>query len=174
MGGGLGQQKKPATIVGESEKGRNGSAIGISFCAHCVGSQAPGKTTVAISYFRGGHSPPPLGIHEQVPPVAPVISGVTSEEGTATGCHPLLLSLPLEHKCLAAATAKDSGHHLHFHECHCHFPGPCNQEHPVPPPLGSFPLSGAHQLGTSIGNAHASISLELCTGRTLAYLLSRR
>ena len=66
----------------------------------------------------------PEGVHEQTPPVAPVASEVSTEEGTATKHHLLLLSLPWsESTCSATATAKYSRHHLHLPEGHCHFPG---------------------------------------------------
>ena len=52
---------------------------------------------------------PPLGVCEQAPPVAPVTSEFGKKEGTATEHHPLLLSLPWEHTCPTAATAKCSG-----------------------------------------------------------------
>jgi len=54
------------------------------------------------------------------------------KEGTATGHHLVLLSLPCEHThpAAATATAKCSGHLLQMPE-HCHVPGPYNWEQPV-------------------------------------------
>ena len=46
--------------------------------------QVVGQTTAVISDSRGGHGLPPLGIHEQAPLVAPVISEDTIEEGIMT------------------------------------------------------------------------------------------
>ena len=43
-----------------------------------------------------GRGPPPLGILEQAPLGAPINSEDTTQEGTATQHHPLLLSLPWE------------------------------------------------------------------------------
>ena len=45
------------------------------------------------------------------------------------------------------ATAKCSEYHLHWSEAQCHFPGPCHQEQPVPPPHRTLPLSRAQQPG---------------------------
>ena len=63
-----------------------------------------------------------LGSCEQAPAVAPVTSGVATEEGTAIECHPFSL-LPWEFTCPVPA-GKFSGHHIHSPEGHCHFPGP--------------------------------------------------
>ena len=57
----------------------------------CVVYKHQGKTSTVISDTRDGGGPPPLEIHEQGPPAAPVISEVGKEEGTATEHHPLLL-----------------------------------------------------------------------------------
>ena len=110
-----------------------------------------GQPAVAISDSRGGYSPPSLGVHEQGPPEAPVTSGVTTEKGTATEHNLLLFLLPWEHTCPAVATAKDSGHHLHHLEGLCHFPAPCNQEQPAPPPCRSLTVSRDQQPGTGYG-----------------------
>ena len=84
-----------------------------------------GQATAGISDTRGGHGQPPLGVYEQAPPLTPVTSESSKEEGTATKHHPLWLSVAWECTHPAAATAKDSWHHLHLPD-HCHFPGPCN------------------------------------------------
>ena len=60
---------------------------------------------------------------EEVPPAAPVTTEISKKEGTATEHPLLLLSLPWEHTCLAAASAKCSW------QCPCmldhyHYPGP--------------------------------------------------
>lgn len=61
---------------------------------HCP--QLLGQTNKVISDTRDGHGPPPLGIHEQIPPEAPVTSEIGTEKHTATEHHPLLLSIPRE------------------------------------------------------------------------------
>ena len=112
------QPKKPrrrpgpaeqGATVGESERRRGRTAIGISFSvqvqalgwsgASCVGYGPWGKTTIAISDSRGGCSLTPLHVCERAPPVAPVISGVSVEEGTATECHPLCCHSPGNTHC---------------------------------------------------------------------------
>lgn len=72
-----------------------------------------GQTTVIISDSRGGHGPPPLGVCELAPLVAPVTSEGTTEEGIVTEHHLLLLLHPWEHTRPAAATAKPLGHCPH-------------------------------------------------------------
>ena len=92
--------------------------------------------------------PPLIGICAQASPVALVASGISAdaEEGNATECHPLLLSLPWEctHMLLLlpnalgatytslsvtatskAPATKSSLHHLPMGPCHCQ--GPSNQ-----------------------------------------------
>jgi len=92
----------------------------------------------------------PLRVCEQSSSAAPVNSDVGPEMGTATKHYLLLLSLPWEHTHPASAIAKSSGCWLHIPEGHYHFPGPCNQENPTPPPIRSFQLSRAQQTGTGI------------------------
>ena len=75
-----------------------------------------GLIEVVVSETRERHGLPPLGACEWAPTVAPVISGVGKKKkkkkiSTATEYYPLLLSLPWEHTCPAAATAKHSGQH---------------------------------------------------------------
>ena len=103
-------------------------------------SNGGGNTATSILDSRGGHGPPPLGVHEQAPPMTQVTSRVTTEEGTSTKCHSLP-SLPWECTCHAVATVKGSECCLQLSECHCHFPGPCKQEQPILPPCGCLPLS---------------------------------
>jgi len=67
------------------------------------------QSTAAISDYRGGCGLLPLGVCEQAPSAALVTSEISAEEGTATKCHPLLLSLPWESTCPATATVKCSG-----------------------------------------------------------------
>ena len=62
--------------------------------------------------------------------MALVTSEFSKKENTATQQYPLLFSLPWEHTCTGAATAKCSGHCLHMLD-HCPLPGYCNQEQPV-------------------------------------------
>ena len=52
----------------------------------------------------------------------------TTEEGTVTKHHLLLLSLPWELTHPATATVKCSGHLVNLPKAHYHFPGPCNYE----------------------------------------------
>ena len=56
------------------------------------GLQAVGENSV-ISESRGVPGLPPVGVHEQAPPAAPVTSEVGREEGTANKHDLLLLSL---------------------------------------------------------------------------------
>ena len=86
-----------------------------------------GQTTTVISDTRSGHGPPPLGVREQAPLVAPIISEGTTEEGTATEHHLLLLSLPWELTHPINATAKCSRQNLNLPEAHYHFPGPATR-----------------------------------------------
>ena len=53
-----------------------------------------GQNIGVISDPRGRHGPPPIGVREQAPPVATVTSEVSTEEGTATEHHLVLLSFP--------------------------------------------------------------------------------
>ena len=94
--------------------------------ASCIVYRQQGQTTAVISDSRGGRGLPPLGVHEQSPPVAPVTLEVSTKEGTATEHHLLLLSLPWASTHPAAATARCSRDHLHLPEGHWYFPGPCN------------------------------------------------
>ena len=152
-GGSLGMSEKQGSVVGKWERRRGGTAIGISLSVHmwalgwqgayCAGYGRWGQMAAAISDFRGGHVPPPLGDCEHVPPRAQVTSGVGTEEGTATKHNSLLLSLPWECTHPAVSTAKGSGYCLQLPEGHCHFSGPCKQEQPAPPPHGSSLLSRA-------------------------------
>ena len=67
---------------------------------------------VVVSEARGMSGLPPLGACEWAPPAIPITLGVgkkRKKEGTATKHQRLLLSLPWEHTCPAAATAKHSG-----------------------------------------------------------------
>ena len=57
----------------------------------CEGYGKWGQTDPAISDSRGECGPPPLGVHEQAPPMAPVTSGVITEEGITTEHHPVFL-----------------------------------------------------------------------------------
>ena len=101
--------------------------------------------------------------------MTPVTSGFAVEEGTATEYHLLLLFLPWEHTHTAVATAKGSGCHLYLPEGHCHFPGSCNQEQPVPHTPHPLAVGPCHCQGPSnqaltSGPSIASISLEVCAG----------
>ena len=109
-----------------------------------------GQTATAILDSKCGHDPPVLGAGKQAPPVAPVTSEVSREEGIATEHHLLFLSLPWEHTHThsAAASAKCAEHCIQLVDSHCHFPGSYDQEQPEPPPHGSSPLSRAQQPGT--------------------------
>ena len=68
---------------------------------------------VVISKVRGRLGLPQLGACEWVPPANSLPQGLAKrkKEGTATKHHILLCSLPWEHSCPAAATAKCSGQH---------------------------------------------------------------
>ena len=72
-------------------------------------SEDGGQTTTVIYDSRGGCSPPPLEIPEQERLAVPTTSEGTTEEDMATEYHLLLLSIPWEHTCPAAATAECSG-----------------------------------------------------------------
>ena len=76
------------------------------------------QRTRVISDSRGGHGPPPLGLHEVAPLVDLINSEGTTEEGIATKQHLLLLSFPWELRHPATATAKCYGHHLSLPESH--------------------------------------------------------
>ena len=103
----MGPKEKQGIIAGKGKR-RYKTTRGMSFSAHMLacnlGSRAAGhlmyrlqvvgEIATAISDSSGGCSLPPLGVHEQAPPVDPVTSGIFAEEGTATKHHPLLLSLP--------------------------------------------------------------------------------
>ena len=90
-----------------------------------LGLWVVGETTTILD-ARGWHGLTPLEVHELARHEAPVTSGVAAEEGTATECHLLLLSLTWECTQPAAATAKGSGCCLYLAEGHCHFPEPYN------------------------------------------------
>ena len=70
---------------------------------------------VVVSETREWHGMTPLRACEWAPSVTSVTSGLgkkrKKKEGTTTKHHPLLLTLPWEHICPAAATAKHSGKH---------------------------------------------------------------
>ena len=68
-----------------------------------------GQTTTVISDSRGECGSLLMGIPEQEPLAAPITSEGTTEEDIAMKYHLLLLLLPWEHTCSAAATAKHSG-----------------------------------------------------------------
>ena len=68
-----------------------------------------GQTTAVISDSKGGRGPLLLGIPEQESLAAPTTSEGTTEKDIVMEHHLLLLLLPWEHTCLAAATAKCSG-----------------------------------------------------------------
>ena len=91
----------------------------------------------------GMESPP--RVHEQSPPVVLVTSGDSTEKGTVTKHHLLLLSCHWECICPAVASAKGSGHCLHLPEGHCPFPQPRNKEQPESPPCRFLPLTRAQQ-----------------------------
>ena len=98
---------------------------GLSMTGHLLSDlQVAGTKHSNHLKHQRGHGLPPLGVCEQAPFVAPVTSEVCREESAATKHQPLLLSLPWEHTCSAAATAKCSRRCLHIPD-HCHFPGPC-------------------------------------------------
>ena len=122
-------------------RGRGHTALGIPFSAQAqtLRGQSGAKHNTApltcstgirgqpqqsvISNTRDGCGPPPLGVWDGAPPVAQVTSEVGKEEGTETKNHPLLLSLPWECTCPAAATTKCSGCRRHLPD-HCHCQGP--------------------------------------------------
>ena len=66
-------------------------------------------TTIVIPDSRGEHGPMPLAISEQKSLAAPITSESITEKDTLTEHHLMLLSLPWEHTCPAAATIKHSG-----------------------------------------------------------------
>ena len=68
-----------------------------------------GQITTVISDPRGGHGPLTLGIPKKKPPAAPGPSEGNTKEELAMEHYLLLLSLPWEHTCPVAATAKHSG-----------------------------------------------------------------
>ena len=68
-----------------------------------------GQTTAVVSEARGRHGFPPMGVCEWAPTLTLVISGDGKKEGTVTKHYTLWLSLPWEHTCPAASTAKHSG-----------------------------------------------------------------
>ena len=114
-----------------------GPATRSSLCStSCVGSAGQGascvvyswwgQTTTVITDSRGGHGPPPLEVHQQAPLTALITSEGTTEEGIATECHQLLLSLLWKPTHLATTTVKCSGHHLNWPEPHYRFPEPCS------------------------------------------------
>ena len=75
-----------------------------------------GQTLTVISDSSGERGQPPLGVHEQAPPVVPVTSEVNTEEGTATKHNLLLLLLPQECTHPATATATCSRYHPNLPE----------------------------------------------------------
>ena len=77
--------------------------------APCVLCRWQGQTATVIPDSRGGHGPPPLGIPEKKSLAVPTTSEGTTEKDIAMEHHLLLLLLPWEHTCPAAATAKHSG-----------------------------------------------------------------
>ena len=81
-----------------------------------------------LSDSRGGYDQLPLAVCRLAPPIAVFIPLGTP---THCCCHCQMLSSPPT-----------------LPEGHCYFPGPCNQEQPVPPPHGSSPLSRALKAGT--------------------------
>ena len=102
-----------------------------------------GQTKAVISDTRGRHGPPPLGVHEQALPAAPVTSEVHKEAGSATKHHLLLPPLPsgntsphavplpnapgTAYTYLTTVTSqgpasRSSRHHLPMGLCHCQEP----------------------------------------------------
>ena len=73
------------------------------------GLQLARQTTTVITDSRGGCGLSPLEDREQAPPVVPITSEGTTEEGIVTKHHPLLLSHPWEQTGPTAATAEHSG-----------------------------------------------------------------
>ena len=82
--------------------GRQEEEVWEYICAHCLLSGSRATLVWAIGCGGKLHSNlrfqkwsclPSTEVHEQVPPMAPVTSGVATEEGTATECH-LLPSIP--------------------------------------------------------------------------------
>ena len=98
----------------------------VEWGASCMVYSWWGQTTGVISDSRGGSGLPPLGICEQAPLATPITSEGTTEEGTVTKHHPLLLSLPWEYTHPPTATSKCSRHQLNLPEARYHFPGPYN------------------------------------------------
>lgn len=90
------------------------------------GLQVSGENHCSHLNTRGGSGPTPLEIHEQGPPVAPVISEVGKEEGTATEHYPLLLLLLWECTHSDAAIAKLSRHCPYLPEDHLSLLGACD------------------------------------------------
>ena len=97
---------------GQEERRRGRTTIGISFSALMRALEQEdnsGGKTPQPSDSRSRCALPPLEGPEEAPSVTPVTTGVSAEEGTATDHHLLLLSLPWEDTCPAAASAKCSG-----------------------------------------------------------------
>ena len=76
--------------------------------ASCMVYRWQGQTAMLISDSRGRRGLPPLGVREHLPRAGPKTSEGTTEEGTVTEHHLLLLSFSWEHTCPAASTAKHS------------------------------------------------------------------
>ena len=131
------------------------NAVGSFLC----GLQASGAKAV-ISNSSGGCGLPSLGILEQAPPTAPITSEVSTEEGTATEHHKLLLSLPWECTCTTTATAKHSGCHLHLPEDHCHFTRPCTRSSLCHYPMGPCTFKGPTTRQWLLALHTAYVSLE--------------
>ena len=87
--------------------------------------QAVGTNHSSHLRNQGRAWPGTLGLCEQPPSAGPVTSEVGKKEGTATECHPLLLSCPWEHIC-PAASDKCSGQCLHVPD-HCPFQNPATR-----------------------------------------------
>ena len=103
-----------------------------------------GQAPELISDTRDGHGPPPLDVCEQAPPLAPINSVVSKEEGTSTEHCLLLLSLTWEYTlllilanvlgiaytCLITVTSQEPATRSnlqHLPMGPCHFQGPQNQ-----------------------------------------------
>ena len=80
-----------------------------------------GQSTAVISDSRGGSGLPPLRVHEQALPVAPVTSEGTTEESIVTKHRLLLVSLRWEHTHLLLPLPNSLGSAPILD--HCPFPG---------------------------------------------------
>ena len=106
--------------AGEKRRGRTTVGMSFSCTGGLLGTGAPLHRLWAMGYFlhelwvagttdsRSERGLPPLEVCEHAPPMAPVTSGITAEEGTDTEYH-LLLSLPWECTHSALADAKVLG-----------------------------------------------------------------